>query len=240
MLLFRSTLYLISLYVASAIIVTVGMPFLLMPSNYTRLYSRFWSRVLLFLARVILGIRYEIIGGNNLPKECIVACKHQSAWETIACHVLVKDSSIVAKEELKYFPIFGWYIQKVGVLIRRAQGMKAIKQLISEGKESVKNGNPLLIFPEGTRSEAGVRGVYQPGIAALYTALDVPVVPVALNSGWFWPRKKMTKRPGKITVKFLDPIQPGLNRKDFMKVLEERIEEACVDLDVSAKKQLNT
>jgi 1-acyl-sn-glycerol-3-phosphate acyltransferase len=131
------------------------------------------------------------------------------------------------KRELFWLPFFGWYTKKYGAIgIDRGAGGAAIRQLMKDARKSVAAGRPIIIFPEGTRTPPGKIGDYQSGIAALYGDLKIPVVPIALNSGMYWPRRKLIRRPGVITLRFLSPIPPGLPRKEFMERLESEIETA--------------
>jgi 1-acyl-sn-glycerol-3-phosphate acyltransferase len=157
----------------------------------------------------------------------IFAVKHQSSWETLALAAILDRPIYVLKRELVWIPLFGLYLLGSGALaVDRGAGAKALRQLMRKAEEAAKNGRPFLIFPEGTRVAPGEHRPYQPGIAALYDKLRRPVVPVALNSGLFWGRRSFVKRPGRITVEFLDPIPAGLDRRRFMKELEARIEGA--------------
>lgn len=237
-LLLRSHIYNILSYFFSGIVLIVGFPIVLIKPSCTGDIIFFWSKIMNLLMEWVVGVRYQIKGNSALPKECIVACKHQSAWETILAFTIFKNCKGVAKEELLKIPVYGFYVRKWGIVVSRSGGVKALKKLVSDCKKNLKEGNSIFIFPEGTRTHPGEKGEYQSGIAALYSSLGVPVVPVALNSGWFFPKRKILKYPGMITVQFLDPIEPGLSRKNFMNKLEASIESACIELDEDAKKQL--
>jgi 1-acyl-sn-glycerol-3-phosphate acyltransferase len=133
----------------------------------------------------------------------------------------------VLKRELLHIPMFGWYMRKVGMIaVDRSRGASALKQMVREAQATFAAGRSIAIFPEGTRTAPGEHKPYQPGVAALYTQLGVPVVPIALNSGLFWGRKAFLKKPGTITLQILPAIPPGLDRKTFMKRLESSIEDA--------------
>lgn len=234
-----SFLFLVAGYLVTFVMAIFYIPLLLAPKSIVHKCVRFWVRILHYLQRLFLKIHYRIIADQPIPDGCIIACKHQSAWETLFFPVLSPGSAIVAKKTLSYFPITGQLMKRSGaIMLDRSKPAQSIRQLISKGKEALAQGQNIFIFPEGTRSDAGAKGVYHPGISALYSSLKVPVVPVALNSGWFWPRRKFCKYPGTITVRVLEPIQPGLDKKTFMQELENRIESACVTLNEDAKKQL--
>jgi 1-acyl-sn-glycerol-3-phosphate acyltransferase len=197
-----------------------------------RRYAAFWMRgVQLGLSR-IAGLDHRIQGLANLPPgPCIIASKHQSSFETLMFHTIRADLVICLKKELTRIPLFGWYLVRAeNIAIDRGGAAKAMRSLINGAQCAIENGLSILIFPEGNRRSIGAAPDYKPGVAALYKALGVPVVPVALNSGRFWGRRSFTKRPGTITVQFLEPIQPGLDRQAFMRLLEDRIEGACTAL----------
>jgi len=165
-------------------------------------------------------------GRENLPQgACLVASKHQSAWDTFVYHVLLRDPSIILKHELMRLPGYGQYAAKVGMIpVDRDGGAKALKGMLHAARAIAEAGRPILIFPEGHRAPPDSGLPYQPGIAALYKDLKVPVVPVALNSGLHWGRRKFTRPAGTIIVEFQPPIPPGLDRKEFMARLEQTIE----------------
>jgi 1-acyl-sn-glycerol-3-phosphate acyltransferase len=185
-----------------------------------------WVKFILSSLKIIVGLDYRVEGSENLPRgHFMVASKHQSAWETLALHLIFSDPSIVLKRELLKLPILGWFINKVGMVpIDRAGKANALKSMLMIARKWAGLGRPIIIFPQGTRVAPGEKKGYHSGVFAVYRALKVPVVPIALNSGIFWPRKAFIKRPGVITVKILNYIRPGLKREDFMKQLEDIIE----------------
>ena len=182
--------------------------------------------------RLVVGLSYEVRGRERLPSgPAIIASKHQSAWETLIFHVLVPDLAVGLKYELTRIPIFGWYLMRGGAIrIDRGGAARALRSLVDGARAAAARGVSILIFPEGTRRAPDDPPDYKPGVAAVYTALDLPVVPVALNSGLFWSRRSFMKRPGRITVEFLEPIPPGLDRRTFMAELQRRIETATARL----------
>ena len=187
------------------------------------------AKVIAFLLKHIVEITIEYRGRENIPDDgkFIVACKHQSAWETVSLHEFVNHPTVIMKKELLYIPIFGQVIYFSGAIcIDRKKGKKVIPQMIEGAKKSFANNRPVFMFPEGTRGTPGVPGRYRHGIASLYGALDVPVLPIALNSGLFWPRREFLKKPGHLIVEFLPPIQPGLGERKFLKELANSIETA--------------
>jgi 1-acyl-sn-glycerol-3-phosphate acyltransferase len=199
--------------------------------------GRIWARVSLAMLRAICGLRHEIRGLANLPPgPCMIAAKHQSAWETLIFPLLVNGPGYIYKRELRRIPLFGWYLTRAGCIpIDRAGGPKALRQMIEHARRSLAQGRTIIIFPEGTRLAPGERGPYHPGVAALYGQLSVPVVPVAVNSGLYWGRRAFHKLPGRIILEFLPPIAPGLPRREFAATLEQRIEAASDRLLAEAK-----
>jgi 1-acyl-sn-glycerol-3-phosphate acyltransferase len=223
---FRSIAYNLTLYLTAIVIGIAATPALLMPRGAAVLVIRHLARISIWLLRVIAGTRYEVRG--KLPEGgVLIAAKHQSMWDTIAMPVILNDPAIVLKAELLWIPYYGWFSKKADMIgIDRGAGAKAVRHLIQQGTAALALGRPIVIFPEGTRAAPGVKLDYKPGVAALYRQLGVPCVPVAVNSGLFWPRRKFLRRPGTIVVEFLEPIPPGLDRETFMATLSERIETA--------------
>jgi 1-acyl-sn-glycerol-3-phosphate acyltransferase len=151
-------------------------------------------------------------------------------------HMLLHDPAVVLKKELLNIPVYGWYTRKTQMIaVDRTGGAKALKDMVAAAQRAAGQGRPIFIFPEGTRTAPGTEADYQPGVAALYKRLDLPVVPVALNSGLFWPRRSFLRKPGTIVVEFLPPIAAGMDRKAFMNVLRERIETATRRLENATK-----
>jgi len=176
-----------------------------------------------------LGLRFRVLGRENLPPKgaYIVASKHQSAWETFKMHVLLHDPAVVLKRELLRIPLVGWYMNLSGSIpIDRGSPAKAIRKMTAGARKAAAEGRPIVIFPEGTRAAVGQTRPYKSGIAALYQELNVPIVPLALNSGLLWPRNSFIKKRGTITVEFLPPIPPGLPRDEMMRRLREALETA--------------
>jgi 1-acyl-sn-glycerol-3-phosphate acyltransferase len=154
---------------------------------------------------------------------------------------LVKDPVTILKRELFLIPFYGWYVKKYGCIgIDRSSGASALRNLLREARTKVAAGRPLIVYPEGTRAPPGETKRFQIGVAALYQDLNIPVVPVALNSGHFWPRRRLIRWPGTITLRFLPPIPPGLNRRAFMERLEGDIKTAQAELDAMAIRSLNS
>ena len=201
---------------------------LLLPQEKLLRAIFYWQSVVCWLERVILKLNYRVFGEENIPDgPCIIASKHQSAWETCKLNVLFDKPSIVLKKELTYIPIWGWYAYGSGLIpIDRKGGIKSLGVMKRAAQKAVRQGRKIVIFPQGTRLKPGVKKPYKVGVAALYQDLDLPVVPMAVNSGLFWPKNGFFKKPGTITIEFLPPIEPKLSRSAMMHRLEDELESA--------------
>jgi 1-acyl-sn-glycerol-3-phosphate acyltransferase len=186
-----------------------------------------WSRMVIWLARTLCGIDYEVRGLEHLPKQPgIILAKHQSAWETLAFQVFLPPQVWVIKRELLKVPFFGWGLAMMSpIAIERTAGMKALRQTLEQGRQRLAQGFWIVIFPEGHRFPPGERGQYQLGGAWLAVQTGAPAVPVAHNAGHVWPRHSFLKYPGKITVSIGRPIDPAGMRADALnKAVEDWIE----------------
>jgi len=223
----RSALFnaLFWLWVLSLVVV---LPIAYIYRPFSHNVSRAWAHVSLWLLRVLCNITHEIRGKEHIPAgTVIVASKHQSAWDTIIFWLLFNRPSFVLKRELIFFPVFGSYLVLLqNIYINRKAGASAIKQILRQAQDRVKEGRSIIIFPEGTRTMVGAASVYHPGVAALYQNLELPVVPVAVNSGLYWSKNAFVKQPGKIIMEFLPPIQPGMKNREFLGALQEQVETA--------------
>ena len=231
----RALLFYLVFFGSGALFLTLALPALVMPRQVTIRVGEVWFSFVLAALRLICGISHEVRGRENLPASpCIIAAKHQSAWDTIALHTFIEDATYVIKRELTRIPVYGWLLAKAGMVpVDRAAGAKALRHMVATARANLGEGRHIVIFPEGTRTAPGERRAYHPGVAALYSQLAVPVVPVALNSGLFWPRRAFVKRPGRIVVEILPAIAPGLPRAEFMGRLETAIEAATARLCAS-------
>ncbi len=187
----------------------------------------FWSRSVQWLLKYIVGLKVEFRGLENLGAgPLILAVKHQSAWDTIVFASIVRDPIFIFKRSLLAIPFYGWFLYKLDMIaVDRDAGGSALKDMVRQTRKVIAEGcRYIVIFPEGTRSTPGSPPDYLPGVAGLYSMVKIPVVPVALNSGLFWARRRFVIFPGIITLEFLPPIPPGLSRDAFMAQLQERIE----------------
>jgi 1-acyl-sn-glycerol-3-phosphate acyltransferase len=232
MIVLRALVFNCVFFVSGTLFLSLALPALAMPRRITIQVGVVWFAFVLWALRVICGISHEIRGRENLPATpCIVAAKHQSAWDTLAFLTFLNDAAYVIKKELTRIPVYGWLLTKAAMVpVDRSAGAKALRTMVRTARTRLAEGRSVVIFPEGTRTAPGAHRHYHPGVAALYAQLAVPVVPVALNSGLFWPRRAFIKRPGRIVVEILPPIPPGLSRGDFMRRLESAIEEASARL----------
>jgi 1-acyl-sn-glycerol-3-phosphate acyltransferase len=208
------------------------LPTLLLPRRKMFAFVKAWGRINIWLMRHVAGIRLEFRGLDQVPEgPLLVAAKHQSTLETFALAAVLDDPTFVIKRELMWLPFFGWYSVKAGMIpVDRGAGVSAVRRIIERSRQEVARGRQIVIFPEGTRRAAGAPAAYKSGVGHMYAALDVPLVPVALNTGLFWPRRRFAKHPGTAVIEFLPPIPPGLPRAEAARLVEERIESATTAL----------
>src|SRR5882724_4036626 len=222
----RCALYMVWFIIVTLVMNLISVPFLFLPRRIGMPMGQSWALLVLFGLKAICGLRVEIRGPVVEPHNVILAVKHLTMWETVAFQGLFADPAIVIKRELLWVPFYGWYCRKMRMIaIDRAAGASALRRMIGEAKRAIRNGRPVVIFPEGTRRKPDDPPDYKPGVAALYMQLNVPCVPMALNSSLFWDGL-FIRRPGTVVLEYLEPIPPGLPRREFMALLESRIEEA--------------
>jgi len=228
MLVLRSLLFNIAFYVHIVVRLVLYLPLLALPRTWAREAVRSWARASLWLLRVIAGTSVEFRGMENIPQGgYLVAAKHQSAWETFALFAVFPDPAFVLKRELTFIPLFGWLAMKAGMIsVDRKGGADAFAAMAERVSAEIARGRQVIIFPEGTRRPPGAPPDYKLGVVQLYHRLGIPCLPVALNSGLYWPRRRFIRRPGTILVEFLPVIPGGLPRGKFRTLLTERIEEA--------------
>lgn len=228
----RSILFAVVFYLTTALMLLLCSPLLFGPRSWAMAALKLHARICLWWLRVIVGTRMEVRGAERLPPPpFLIAAKHQSAWDTFALIPLFRDPALVMKAELMLIPFYGWFSRKFGMIpVRREAGASALREMLREARARAAAGREILVFPEGTRRPPGAPPDYKPGLTLLYDGLAIPCVPLALNSGLFWPRRRIERYPGTIVVEILEPIQPGLNRSEFRKLVVERIEAACARL----------
>ena len=233
----RSLLFNLLFYVTTTLFVVLGSPLLFAPRRWAMAALAVHSRFELWLLKLIVGTKLEVRGAEKLPQgPCLIASKHQSAWETFALIPLFRDPALLMKRELFWIPFHGWFSRKFEMIpVDRDKGPAALRRMLREARKRVADRREIIIFPEGTRRPPGAPPDYKTGVILLYEALGIPCVPVALNSGVFWPRRSLERRPGTIVVEFLDPIPPGLPKAEFLARLTEAIETASARLLAEAK-----
>ena len=230
----RSILFFIAFYAWSLIVAVLFLWTLVLPPKLVILVARLWCKGNRILLRLIAGIRVEIKGMENLPKKngYIVASKHQSAMETVLFHAILPNTIYVMKKSLMFLPIAGWYFFMSGCIpVDRQKGTTSLRHMFVKAKDRLNKGFNIIIFPEGTRTTPGTKTKYNPGLALIYEAVQAPVIPVALNTGYFWPKNSVKRMPGTVTIEFLPAIEAGLEKRQFMNTLQERIENVETTLE---------
>ncbi|HWF65438.1 MAG TPA: lysophospholipid acyltransferase family protein [Rhizomicrobium sp.] len=222
MIAFRSALFMAWFLLLTAVMAIVFLPLLAFPRKATVWMARIWARATLWGLKIFAGLGERQLG--NAPKGgVLVASKHMSMWDTLALYLALEDPAIVLKRELLRIPFYGWYLNKTAAIaIDRGAGAEALRRMVHAAEKVLRENRPILIFPEGTRKKPGAPPDYKPGVAGLYSLMNVACVPAALDSGRFW--RGFWKYPGTITLEFLAPIPAGLKRREFMAELEGRIE----------------
>jgi 1-acyl-sn-glycerol-3-phosphate acyltransferase len=224
----RSLVFNVLFYLNFLFWAVIAVPTLLLPRAALLRVANWWAQSNILLMRVVCGIKVEFRGAEKIPRgPLLVASKHQSMWETISLLSFFEAPFFVLKRELKWIPIFGLFLMKANMIaIDRQAGGRALLAMVRRAVEEVRHGRQLVIFPEGTRTAPGAPPHYKPGVGQLYVACGVTCLPVALNSGLFWPRRTFMRYPGTLIVEFLDPLPSGLPREEFFIRLRATIEEA--------------
>lgn len=230
----RSLIFLLLQLILTPIFSTLAIfTFPFSPLTRYRLISSY-AKTMIWLVGAVCGIRHQVIGIENIPKQpCIVLCKHQSAWETLALQAIFPPQAWVLKRELLWIPFFGWGLAMTSpIAINRSDGKGAVKQLLKQGKERLAQGFFVVIFPEGTRVPFGQRGKYKIGGSLLAASAGVPVVPVAHNAGRLWGRAAFSKHAGLVTMSIGQPIDTtGLKADEINARTEAWIENEIQQLD---------
>jgi 1-acyl-sn-glycerol-3-phosphate acyltransferase len=233
----RSIVFNVLFYFNTLICLMIALPTFFMPYRAVVAVAKAWGRINLVLLRAVAGIDCEVRGREKIPQGAlIVASKHQSAWETFALLPLFDDPLFIIKRELDWIPIFGWLMIKARMVpVNRGAGSQALTAMTARARVELAAGRQMIIFPEGTRRPAGAEARYKYGVAHLYAATGVPCLPIALNSGLFWPRRSIRRLPGTVVVEILDPIAPGLDKDAFFERLRSEIEAASARLIAEVK-----
>ncbi|MDQ0396263.1 lysophospholipid acyltransferase family protein [Labrys monachus] len=239
MLILRSLLFNLLYYVNIVVWMVAVLPTFALPRRVLLRAVKAWARTNLFLMRHVAGITCEIRGRENIPPgPLLVACKHQSVWETFALFLVFDDPCYILKRELMWLPLFGWLAAKQRMIaVDRGARSRAMRQMQIDGRRQLADGRQIVIFPEGTRRAPGAEPAYKYGVVYLYSEFGVPCVPVALNSGVFWPRRQFIRRPGRLVLEILPPLAPGEDKAAFFDRLQAVIETASARLLAEAGAQ---
>ena len=211
----RSVLYALIFYGWTVFAVLLSFPISLFGTRAIRAWAHGWVRFHRVCASGLLGVRSRV-EGRPPAGPALVAVKHQSMFETFEMMLLLKEPAVVLKRELADLPLWGWVVRRYGVIpVDRSGGAAALRRMMRAAEAAIAEGRPIVIYPEGTRVPPGEAPALQPGFAGLYRALRLSVVPVAVDSGKLWPRHRFVKRPGPVTIRFGEPLPPGLPRADI-------------------------
>ena len=224
----RSLVFNVLFYFLLVLWLLFALPTFLMPRKAILTVASWWAKSNLLLMRIICGTKVEFRGVEKIPKgPLIVASKHQSMWETFALVQFFDQPLYILKRELKWIPFFGWYVMKADMIgVAREAGASALRDMTRRAGKAVREGRQLIIFPEGTRRPVEAPPRYKHGVAQVYKVSGVACLPVALNSGLFWPRRTFMRYPGTLVVEFLDMLPPGLSRDEFIDRVRDVIETA--------------
>jgi 1-acyl-sn-glycerol-3-phosphate acyltransferase len=238
--LIRSIVFNLLFYLNLIVQMLGAIPTLVMPRGAIVAVVTFWARTNLWLLRRICGITAEFRGLDKIPPGAvIVASKHQSFWETFALFPLFADPAFILKRELMWIPFFGWFSWKAGMIpVNRGKRSQALAELGVSVRQELARARQIVIFPEGTRRAPGAEPSYKYGVTHLYGETGAVVLPIALNSGLFWPRRSFRRFPGTVIVEVLDPIAPGLDKESFTARLQQSIETATARLVAEGEREL--
>ena len=229
----RAALYWLGLLASTVVLAFLLLLLAPFPFLVRQRFSVLWPRFNLWWLKMTCGVRHEVEGQEHIPQgAAIYLCKHQSAWETIAMETLVPPMVWVLKRELMWIPIFGWALAVLKpIALDRSKGRAAVEQLVMQGEARLREGISVVIFPEGTRVAAGKKGKYRLGGAILAERSGFPVVPMAHNAGYFWPRRGLRKYPGTVRVVIGEPFDPrGMSAAQINRKVEEWIESTVARL----------
>ena len=240
MLLIRSVAFNVLFYLNLLVQIVAALPTLVMPRWGILAVAKFWARTNLWLLHAVCGIKVEFRGLGKIPSgPLLVAAKHQSLWETFALLLILPDPAYIMKRELMWIPFFGWYAWKAGMIaVDRSKGSQALADMNASVRRELARDRQIVIFPEGTRRAPGAEPNYKFGIVHLYGETGIPCLPIALNSGLFWPRRSFRRYPGTIVAEVLDPIPPGLGKPEFAARLQQDIETATARLIAEGEREL--
>ena len=223
----KSLFFNIFLYTGIILVFILAIPTLILPAKFTLYCGKFLAYYIILILRLFLNTKVIFHGLENLKKveKFFIASAHQSMFETFVLQIPLNFPIFILKKELLKIPLFGWYLKKIdSIEITRETTTKENINFFENVKQSIyKKNRPLLIFPQGTRVKVDERVAFKKGVGRIYDTLNLPCIPVALNSGKVWPKNSFMKYPGNIHVSFLDPIMPGKEKGEFLKELENTI-----------------
>ena len=233
----RSLIFNIVFFAANIVCCVSLLWILVLPRDWAfKILYHCYFGVLYQIEKLILGLDFEVIGREHIPTDgaYVIAMKHQSAYETLKMFHIFGDCRIILKRELTYLPLWGWYAAKAGMIaVDRGKGSSAIKSMMDNAKPVIDSGVPILIYPQGTRvdiTDTVQDRPYKQGAIRLYENFNIPILPVAMNSGKFWARNAFTKRGGTVTFKILPIIPAGLKPQEAFKKMQTVIEEESIKL----------
>ena len=224
---FRSIFFYLLLGVWTIFMGILCLPYLILPHYYLNKPVKIWISGIFILLKYICNITHEIQGIDNIPSEAVlVASKHQSAFETFALFYYLPKAIFIHKKQLFYIPIFGQYLKKINMIsINRKGGTKTMRQMLKDTRKKSLKGFSIIIFPEGTRKKPGEAPDYKSGFVGIYNEMKTKILPVAVNSGNFWPKQIFLKKSGKIIIKFLPTIESQLPKNQVLEKIQNQIEE---------------
>ena len=235
----RSLVFNVLFYTVLVCLAIVALPTFALPPRAMLTVAQWWAKATLFLMRAVCNIKVEFRGLEKIPTgPLVVVAKHQSFWETFVLPGFFDRPIFILKRQLMQIPVFGQFLVKTGMIaIDRNAGVKALLDMTRRAREAVRSGGQLVIFPEGTRRAPGAPPDYKSGFAQIYASCGAQCLPIALNSGLFWPRRTFMRYPGTLVVEFLDPLPPGLSRDEFIKQVSAAIEGATRRLVAAGREE---
>ncbi|ABE38184.1 phospholipid/glycerol acyltransferase [Rhodopseudomonas palustris BisB5] len=235
----RSLIYNVLFYLLLTFWILVAVPTFVLPRRALMRVAKLWGQSSIWLMRVVCNTKVEFRGVEKIPPgPLIVAPKHQSMWETFALLQFFDAPVYILKRELTWIPFFGWLLMKADMIaINRQKRGRILMEMSRRAREEVHRGRQLIIFPEGTRTAVGAPPNYKAGVGQIYADCGAPCLPVALNSGLFWPRRQFMRYPGTLVVEFLDPLPAGLDRRTFIEQVSKLVETASNRLIEAGRKE---
>src|SRR3569833_3074065 len=235
----RSLVFNVLFYTVLVCLAIVALPTFALPPRAMLTVAQWWAKATLVLMRVVCNIKVEFRGVEKIPQgPLVIVAKHQSFWETFALLPFFDHPIFILKRQLMNIPVFGQFLGKTGMIaIDRGAGVKALLDMTRRAREAVRSGRQLVIFPEGTRRPPGAPPDYKTGFAQIYSTCGAPCLPIALNSGLFWPRRTFMRYPGTLVVEFLAPLPPGLPKDEFLSRVQGAIEGATSRLVEAGRRE---